>query len=139
MLVYTFRTFPKISELPKETFIFSKLKTDFEDFKQIILNEKPNFIIGLAATDGASRFEPVAINKFGNGFIVKDAAERLGLFVPDDTGGFIVASQPTSSFCNWTMFKIQNFIDESTPLSKLIFIHLNMVDMKKINSLFKKF
>jgi len=52
IVTYTFRTFPKISLLKKESphlFIFSKLKQDIESFCDYLLKVNPDFIIGVAA------------------------------------------------------------------------------------------
>ncbi len=123
MIIYTFRTFPWIDELPRDSFVFGKLNEDFEKFKEVILRNKPDLILGIAKSD-KTRVETRAINRFNKTKkIIKDGPESYSLYTPDFAKGFKLASKPTDSFCNWTMYKIANFLEEEKLSTKLSFIH----------------
>ncbi len=131
MLVYTFRTCPYQDELkmifPK-VFVFSSLKRDMKYFEALIASEQGN-VIGIAGTKGHSRVEPIAINKFNRGKVVHDGPEVLNLCIDPRLKGVKQAGLPTTAFCNWTMYKIQRFLDEQGSGRKLTFVHLNSRDL----------
>jgi len=138
--VYTFRTFPKISALKKESphlLIFDKLKSDIESFCDHLLKVKPGFIIGVATAKTKSVFEPIAINNIHSHKVIADAPEKLSLHIPNHSI-FPVSSRPSSSFCNYSMFKIQYFINQHHLSSKLIFIHLNPKDIPSLPKILKQ-
>src|ERR1700759_4649430 len=112
MLIYTFRTFPRLEQLPDKTFVFPKLKEDLETLKQRLVDEQPEYIVGIAASTGLSRIEPTTVNQFNKGKISKEGPDSFNLFVPE-ASPFKPASRPTHSFCNWTMYKLQEFITNS--------------------------
>ena len=128
MIVYTFRTFPEIEKLKKifgEVFVFGKLKEDLEKFINIIETKKPKYILGVAKGNNVSQLEKYAINKFGKtGIIDKNGSELIELYVPKELKkDFKVSAKPTSSFCNWTMYKIGSYLLENKLKTKLMFVH----------------
>lgn len=126
VLFYTFRTFPIELIDTKDVFIFGKLKEDLKVFEKKILNESPDLIIGFGLVKGKSRFERIAINKFNNGVISETSPEFYNLEFPDKGFNTIkVSTKPTNSFCNWTMYKITDFLNEESLLTKMSFIHIN--------------
>ncbi len=136
MVIYTFRTFPDIRNLEEqfgEVFVFAELKKDIIHFNTILKTE-PEHVIGVAITQGASRQEPIAINRFNNGKILKGGDDILTLTLLD---GFNLASKPTNTFCNWTMYRIQNLINEQDLRTKLSFVHLNKNDLSVVSILEK--
>lgn len=133
MVVYSFRTFPRVEPLSENVFIFSKLKENLEVLKQRIGSEQPKYLIGVAASSGLSRVEPVAINKFNQNPINKHGKAELNLFVPEGTP-FQPSKSPTYSFCNWTMYKLQEEINDRGYHTKLIFFHIKVEELGKLTS-----
>jgi len=134
VIAYTFKTFPKINLLKKELphlFIFDKLKQDVESFCDQLLKVKPDFVIGVAASKTKSVFEPVAINNIHGHKVIATEPEKLPLHTPSRPL-FPASSRPSSSFCNYSMFKIQFFINQQHLPSKLIFIHLKPKDISSL-------
>lgn len=128
MLVYTLRTFPYIAELEEyfgEVFVFSKLKQDWRAFEKLLDNQ-PDSVLGVALTDGPSREEPIAINTFNCGTVVKSGVDQLELHT---LGLFPPAKKPTRTFCNWTMYHTQNYINQHNLQTKFSFIHINKNDL----------
>lgn len=134
-LFYTFRTFPHIEKIPS-TFVFGKLKEDFEKFSSIILKEKPDIIIGIAHShNGLSRFETIAVNQFnGNKKVNKYGPRSISLYFPENKG-IDKSEKYTDSFCNWTAYKISEFVRNNNLNVKVSFVHITEVDLDKIISL----
>jgi len=133
LIVYTFRTNPfktAIQENGKDIFIFGPLNKDLESFKEYILKKKPNCILGIATTKGKTQIETRAINAFGKRKLSK-TKESLDLTIPHSMI-FPSATQPTTSFCNWTMFKIAEYISQENLPIKLSFIHFNPKDIQLV-------
>ncbi|MET1033199.1 MAG: hypothetical protein ABWX94_01750 [Candidatus Saccharimonadales bacterium] len=134
MVIYTFRTFPHIDELRGkfgDVFVFSELKRDLAVF-ETILEKNPDQVIGIALIKGSSRQEPIAINRFNKGKILAHGEDDLELTILDN---FPIAQTPTHSFCNWTMYRIQSFIDERGLSVKFSFIHINKNDLALLDNL----
>lgn len=132
--VYTFRTFPNISALKKEfphLFIFGKLKQDIESFCNHLLKVKPDFVIGVAAAKTKSVFEPIAVNNIHGRKVIATAPEKLSFHIPKHSN-FSVSPKASHSFCNYSMFKIQYFINQHQLPTKLIFVHLNPKDIPSL-------
>ena len=138
MLIYSFRTFPELKKLQGTVgnfFTFGSLISDLKKFEAIIEATKPQYILGIAGTDKQSRLEPLAINQFGKDKkVIKDGPGQVELATPD-IEGFVVSTKPTSSFCNWTMYQLQRYIDSKQLNTKLVFMHLNPKDIPKLQSL----
>jgi hypothetical protein len=133
ILIYTFRTNLYRNDLMKyfpNLVIFGNLKEDLDSFKDKILREKPKFIVGFALSN-PSCFEKLSINNFNNKLIDKNEKESFELFIPE-SNLFDISSSVTSSFCNWTMYRVSNFIWEHNLNSKLIFIHFKKDDFHKL-------
>lgn len=128
MVVYTFRTFPEIEKLKEnfgEVFVFGKLKEDLEKFIKIIETKKPKYVLGVAKTKNVSQFEKYAINKFGQmGTINKNGLSKIELYVPKKIDkGFQISTKTTNSFCNWTMYKIGEYLLKYGLDIKFMFVH----------------
>lgn len=134
MIVYTFRTFPYVDELKDifgDVFVFSSLKKDFAEFIDLI-KEREEDVLGVALTQGATRQEPVAINRFNTGKISKLGKDTLSLTLLDDIP---VAIEPTHTFCNWTMYKIQECLNQQDVSSHFSFVHVNKNDLELLADL----
>ncbi len=138
-VVYTFRTFPEITALKKQSsrlFIFGKLKNDVESFCDHLLKVKPDFVIGVAVAKTKSVIEPIAINNIHGHKIIATAPEKLSLHIPVRPT-LSVSPNSSKSFCNYSMFKIQYFINQHQLSTKLIFIHLNPKDIPNLPKIIK--
>lgn len=130
VLVYTFKTFPYIEELKAEfsdIHIFSKLKIDIKAFLKLVCACKPTHIIGIAKSHSLkSYFEPVTINRFNkSGEVVKQAGDTYDLYVPAQLEPpFQLSSGPSTSFCNYSMFKISHFLAQENIKTRFSFIHI---------------
>ncbi|MGD9276612.1 MAG: hypothetical protein PVJ67_05550 [Candidatus Pacearchaeota archaeon] len=137
-IIYTFRTNPFREELNKNfknLIVFGKLKEDLKKLRENLIREKPNFIIGCAKAN-RSCIESIAINKFNNKNVSKDGKEFYKLFVPK-TNLFSISKKGTSSFCNWTMYKISEIILEDNLDTKVIFIHFKEEDFERLMKFLK--
>jgi hypothetical protein len=137
MLVYTFSTYQYTEELKEifpDVFIFGNLKDDLNVFKKYLMPGCPN-VLGIASTNYRSRIEPFAVNKFNIGLIDKNGPEYIKLFLEPKLTHFNVAENPTTTFCNWTMYKIAHLIHTRELNCKFSFIHLNSQDVGKLVAL----
>jgi hypothetical protein len=139
-LYYTFRTFPWLDDLKniadQDIFVFGNLKNDFENFKMIIETERPDLIIGVAKSPHqGSQFEAYAINNFNSKKIDKESNQQLLELYCPNIKNIIINDTPTNSFCNWTMFKIAQYLKEKCLKSKLIFIHIVSSDIRQLKDL----
>lgn len=140
ILYYTFRTFPWLDELTgsvgQEIFVFGSLKTGLEKFKIILDAENPDFIIGIAKSPHQrSQIEAYAINDFNNKKIDKKSNREIYELYCPNIENIIINDTPTNSFCNWTMFKIAQYLKEKCLKSKLIFIHIVSSDIRQLKDL----
>jgi hypothetical protein len=126
-VIYTFKTFPHSQILDSyNPFVFKKLKENFIELSKIVSEQKPAVIIGVAmSTNKNSYFESRTLNIFNREKkISKIGIEEYALNYP--TNGFeeiIINSSYTDVFCNWTMYKISEYIADTE--IKLQFIHIN--------------
>jgi len=141
ILVYTFRTFPYQEELKREVgdvFVLGRLKEDLERFFRLILKEKPKIIVGVALADSDySSFEPITINKFNkNTKIIKERKEEFSLFVPKvKKTKFRISLRPTTSFCNYSTYKIKSFLEKEKLKIALTFTHIREEDIKVLKKI----
>ena len=138
VLFYSFRTNKYLPEFKKsgfEVFVFGKLTEDLGKFKTLIKKNKPRYIIGLAAVKGKTCVEPVTVNRFGKkGQINKNGQDSYCLEIPPNNK-FLISAQPSRSFCNWTMYKIKEIINNTE--TKLVFIHFNHKDLTAVLNFLK--
>lgn len=131
LLLYSFDVFPwqkQLEGLGFKVFYFNKLKEDLEIFKKRILEEQPDLILGFAKSElNKSTIEAFCINKFGKNKKVskQNPIEIFSLFVSEDLPDFLsIRKTPTNTFCDWTMFKISEVLDEEKLETRLSFIHV---------------
>ncbi|MEK7184703.1 MAG: hypothetical protein AAB683_01020 [Patescibacteria group bacterium] len=138
IVFYSFRTNKVLKEFQENgipVFVFGSLKKDFELFSEILKKEKPDRVLGLAAISGKSRSEAVTINRFGRiGKVSKDGKDS---YVLENIGGkeFRTSKTPTTSFCNWTIYRTREFIEKNGLKSQVSFIHFNQADTKRLTTL----
>lgn len=134
MIVYTFRTFPYIDELKDifdDVFVFSSLKKDFEIFKELLIDH-PEDVLGVALTQGATRQEPVAINRFNSGKVSQSGEDILSLSLLNNIP---TATESSHTFCNWTMYKIQEHLNQQNDSRNFSFVHVNKNDLYLLGDL----
>lgn len=140
VLFYTFKSFPFKDVLPSNTFILGKLSSDIKDFQQTISKSQPELIIGVGAVRDFSRFERIAINKFNKGKVSRNLIEYYDLSFPENGFENIKLSyKPTKSFCNWSAFKLAEFIEQNKLDSRLSFVHINRRDKSELIKYIKSF
>ncbi len=130
VLFYTFKSFPFSDVFDKENiFVLAKLSNDIKLLEDTILKEKPEIVIGVGLVRGFSRFERIAVNKFNRGKVSKNSKESFNLIFPEKGFENIKLSyKPTRSFCNWSAFKLAEFMEQNNLDSKLSFLHINRKD-----------
>jgi hypothetical protein len=112
ILVYSFRSctfLPILAEEFGTLFVFGKLKSDLQDFKQIVKSSNPKIVIGFANShNDQSYIEPIAINQFNRTKrVIREGRDQLLLHVPPHLPPNVTLSaKPSDSFCNWAMFHI---------------------------------
>lgn len=137
-LIYTFNTFSYMIELEEfSPFVFHKLKKDLETFKSLISSYEPELIIGIAKSSNQnSKFETKAVNIFNKSKkVCKYGKNFYNLDYPENGYESIQINRNYSdSFCNWTMYKIAQYIDGSD--IKLQFIHAYGKDIEVVTRYF---
>lgn len=95
-------------------------------------------ILGFASSKGKSRSESITINRFGrHGKISRGGKEAYDL-KSFARHGFKVSKVPTRSFCNWTMYKIKEFLESGGNSGAQVgFIHFNPDDTTQLLELCK--
>jgi hypothetical protein len=138
VLAYTFRTHPAIEELKlmfPDLFVFSSLKKDLLVFEAIVEATKPRLIIGVADTKGNSVLESKAINKFNSDKTVSKEGPDFYLLATPESVPFNISQKSTDSFCNWTMYRIADYLAKNGKETKLAFCHVNAKDIAKLNKI----
>lgn len=139
LIVYSFRTCPYVGKLKSifnNVFIFGKLKEDIEKFFCLIIDKKPDLILGIASSS-RSHIETKAINQFNRvKKIDKNGQESFDLFVPEIN--IQLNKGYTDSFCNYVAYNVSKFIFDNKLKIKHGFIHLNKRDIWKLKNKNKK-
>lgn len=129
VLVYTFQSFPAIEDLQKlgfEPFVFGALHISLRRFCEVIEQERPAVVLGLARSR-STQLEASAINRFhGPKMVLRDGPQKLALHTPSDLPTKLkVAKSPSDSFCNWTAYRLAAFAKKQNPGFKLMFAHVS--------------
>lgn len=141
--IYTFRTNPYVAELKKcgaKVFVLGRLKEDIMQLLDVIEREQPERVIGVALVRerGTTRAEVKAINQFGRRAKVnKKGAESYDLTNPAPHL-FKDAHSPTRTFCNWTAYKIAEFLHMRNISSAHGFIHFRADDIELLYGYFQR-
>lgn len=135
-MYYTFRTNKHIDEikaLNSPVFIFGNLKKDLKEFCSILEQGNIDTIIGLAEIHGQTRIESTAINKFGKDKKVNNKGlEKYEMHILKDSK-HRVSGEHTTSFCNWAMYKIAEYIKNNKLNIRHSFIHFNKADVARLS------
>src|SRR5690242_19060531 len=102
-LFYSFASFKHLHAIKNEVgmiFVFKKLKADLEILKDLVKQNKVEYIIGVANSEGThTTIEPKAINRFNKGKINWRGKDSYSLHIHQST---FKLGKPTHTFCNWT-------------------------------------
>ncbi len=133
ILIYTFRTFPwteEIKSISKNIIILDKLKVDILKIEKILKENKYALVLGIAKGRDSSVFETKGVNQFNKGKILTDGKESYPLCFPKQGFENIKVNKGyTTSFCNWGMYMVSKIIEESSPESKHVFVHIKEEDI----------
>ncbi len=137
ILVYTFRSFPYIKELEEifpYVFIVGSLKNDLSALYGFIMREKPDLILGVAASsDSKSYFESRTVNRFTKmGRVVMKGKEELALFIPE-WSTFNVSTKISTDFCNYIMYSIESYIEHKKLSTRVSFCHVAKNDIATLS------
>lgn len=130
ILVYSFVSNPfndQLKEKFKCFFVLNKLSEDLPRLKVEILARKPRYILGIANFRyKIPQFETLAINRFHKiRKVSKEGPPNYPIYVPNLLQSpFIRAIRPSDTFCNWTMYKVVEFIEQQELDIKLMFVHM---------------
>ena len=139
-LIYTFRTFPyknEIEKISKNVLILGKIKKDLDRLYEIVYQKKPDPILGIAISKSGNYFEAKTINKFNkNKKVVKRGKEELSLFLPNlKKSKFKINKDTSTSFCNYSTYKIKSYLEDKKIKTPLAFTHLNKEGIKELKIL----
>lgn len=133
LLIYTFRTFPWIDEiksLSTDIVVLNTLKEDILEIEKKLKSNNYTLVLGIAKGWDSSVFETKGVNKFNRGKILKNGKESYPLYFPKQGFENIKINKGyTTSFCNWGMYMVSKLIEENSPESKHIFVHIKEEDI----------
>jgi len=104
-----------------------KIKQDLGIIYTQIIKSRPDFILGVALSHTAdSVFEAEAVNRFHKtSKVVRNGKEVLSLYVPNTRNTqFLISKKPSSSFCNYSMYQIEHFLEQNQLNIPFAFTHL---------------
>jgi shikimate kinase len=102
------------------------MRRDLDMLAERIQRERPALVIGLGRTNTTSGYEYAAQNLFHGREIIKYAPTEYPLFIPNTD--WPTNSGLTSSFCNWSAFRLAHLIATNELPTKLAFLHLTKTE-----------
>jgi len=139
MLIYSFRSnsdLPILLKLFPDLFIFGELNKDMERFSAFQNKRGTTKVFGLAKiASGYSRFETKAVNRFQKSYKVNryNDCDEYSLQIPEGVSvlknRFKMSKSCTSSFCNWTMYKIAEMKEKNQEKFEFHFCHYKIDDL----------
>lgn len=130
-LVYTFSTFPWKDDLPFEhVHILKKINLDIKYLLSNVGTDTSS-IIGIAKSPHPySTIEASSGNTFHKKHVIAQAPNTYPLSIPKEfPSSFIIQEEPTTSFCNLSIFKIRHSIAKKYPDISCYFIHIANEDL----------
>lgn len=127
MLIYTFRTLRFIDSLGENVFVFGKLREDFDQFREQVRAIRPIVILGIGSAR-QTQYEALAVNQYHGKVLDMSGPSSFSLFIPPSE--LPVSYNGTTSFCNWTTYKIAQFLEREDLQTKLVFLHIAPHDEK---------
>jgi hypothetical protein len=109
------------------------IQKEIETFKDIIITQNPDHIIGIAAFR-TTQFESKAINQFNKSKTVSvKGKDSYNLSIPKI--GCKIHKSAYDSFCNWSSYKVSEFVDKWGLSSQVSFLHCTLEDNVMIKKL----
>lgn len=106
------------------------LKEDIKKVEKKLQKKEYLLILGIAKGKEYSVFETIGVNKFNKWKILADGEESYSLYFPEQGFENIKVNKGyTASFCNWGMYMVSKFINESRLDSKHTFVHIKKEDI----------
>ena len=102
-----------------------QMRRDLDALAERILAERPELVVGLGRSN-ASRYEQATQNLFHGREIIKGAPIEYPLYIPD--ADWPTNNGLTSSFCNWSAYRLAHFIATNDLPTKLAFLHLTTTE-----------
>lgn len=135
ILLYTFSTFPWTTPLQSSgipVIVLQKLTTDLQQIQAMIVHHRPEHVIGIARSDNDISFmETKTINSFHKKKVSKNnPVEKYLLDTPDLP--FRKRQNATHSFCNWSAFKLAEYIKDNALSTKISFVHVAERDLETL-------
>lgn len=139
MLLYSFDTKRNrrlLNDLDHDVFYFKKLNQDFNVFQNMILSQNPKWILGIAAFK-ETQFESKAINQFNKSKLISKSSQfSFDLFIPKSN--LKVNKSTSDSFCNWSSYRICEFVKLQNLDIKVSFLHCEIRDFISIRNILGK-
>ncbi|HEY1074444.1 MAG TPA: hypothetical protein VGE59_01945 [Patescibacteria group bacterium] len=96
----------------------------------------PRYILGIGNAH-VTQYESIALNQFHGKAIDKTGPSSYALSIPRT--GIPISTKGTKSFCNWTMYKLAQFIEQEGLDAELFFLHTARSDKSRIRDEIRKF
>lgn len=133
ILIYTFRTFPwleDIKSISKDIVVLDTLRADIFEIEKYLKENKYALVLGIAKSQDISVFETKGVNQFNKGKILTEGKDEYPLYFPKQGFEDIkVNKRYTTSFCNWGMYMVAKLVEENSPQSKHVFVHIKGEDI----------
>lgn len=144
LLIYSFNKkqfLPDLLQIWPDIFVLSKLSQEIRSLTDLIKEQQPKHVLGIAQSYRANwaYFQPNAINLFHKrGRVEATGPKQLSLFVPNLSGTIFKKSpRASSTFCNWTIYKIAYFINQNNLTTKPIFAHCQAKHLEQLAKILK--
>lgn len=140
VLLYSFDTSKSKTLLDGENAYFiHKLKEDLKILSEQVLNDKPDLILGIAAFR-RSQIECFALNQFNKFKVSKNNKKHIYNLETETFQKFFsnLNKKPYTTFCNWSSYKISEFVEDNKLNTKIAFIHVNLKDKEILKRMVKE-
>src|SRR5690606_14080811 len=127
ILFYTFASFPLAhleNAVKQPVVVLNQLKKDMIYLQNLIVERNPELVVGIAKTKYQTQWETTCRNVFHKTKKVSkhNLYDHYDLFHPSPTS-FRKNKQPSDTFCNWSMFRLCEFLSELSSVIPLAFVH----------------
>jgi len=134
ILIYTLPNYPHLDQIKRsgiEVFVLDqKIKKSIKDLERKLSRGDYYFILGVADNKGKSKIESKAVNIFNSRKkVISDGPKEYRMFCPDNFSSISKNYKYTTSFCNYAMYSVQNYIHKNDVEIAHMFFHLNHKDI----------
>ncbi|MBD3318595.1 hypothetical protein GF342_01670 [Candidatus Woesearchaeota archaeon] len=135
ILTYTFRTYPHLVTLQQHfspVFVIGPLKKDLQQLSDMIAQQRPRIILGIAK--GTTITESKAVNIFHKKKIQQEGRPE---YLLGSIKGISINKHHTSSFCNYTAYYLCSYIEQHQLATTLLFVHIQEKDIPRLAELLR--